>query len=91
MRYRSTLSFLPVAAAALLILIAGCASNPRTEQHASSNAVGIQCPAGHTLTCETRTTGRIRHGSFGKDNERCACVSQDHAPMVSPAIPSIRQ
>lgn len=85
-RIRSGLSPLPAAVG--LILIAGCASN--SPQQASSAAVA-RCPTGHTLTCETRTTGRIHHGSFGKDNERCACVSADQAPMVSPVIPSIRQ
>lgn len=89
MRHRTRLRFLAVPAVLLSILIAGCASNQRPEQ--VSNAVGRECPPGHTLTCETRTTGRIHHGSFGKDNERCACVSADHRPMVSPAIPSIGQ
>jgi hypothetical protein len=78
-----------VPAAALLALAGGCASHPQTEQ--VSNAVGVECPAGHTLTCETRTTGRIHHGSFGRDNDRCACVSNDRATLNSPVIPSIRQ
>jgi len=89
MMYRTRLALSPVVAAVALILMAGCASNSQPEQ--VSNAVGMKCPAGHTLTCETRTTGRIHHGSFGKDNDRCACVSADHDPMVSPAIPSVRQ
>lgn len=89
MKHRTRSRLSPVAAALSLALIAGCASNSQPEQ--VSNAVGTKCPVGHTLTCETRTTGRIHHGSFGKDNERCACVSADHNPMVSPAIPSIRQ
>ena len=72
-----------------LALVAGCASSPKPEQ--VSNAVGVECPAGHTLTCETRTTGRIHHGSFGRDNDRCACVSDDRGTMNSPVIPSIRQ
>ena len=80
-------TLLPVPFAAMLLL--GCASNPQSQQ--VSNAVGVECPPGHTLTCETRTTGRIHHGSFGKDNTRCACVSNDYDPMVSPAIPSARQ
>lgn len=78
-----------VPAAALLALFGGCAAHPQPEQ--VSNAVGVECPAGHTLTCETRTTGRIHHGSFGKDNDRCACVSNDRATLNSPVIPSIRQ
>ena len=89
MKHRTRSRFSPVPAALSLILIGGCASNSQPEQ--VSNAVGIKCPPGHTLTCETRTTGRIHHGSFGKENERCACVSADHNPMVSPAIPSVRQ
>lgn len=88
MRFHRTFDRLLVPAA-LLVLVAGCASNPRPEQ--ISNAVGVECPAGHTLTCETRTTGRIHHGSFGKDNDRCACVSNDHDTLNSPVIPSIRQ
>lgn len=88
MQHRTRLSFSPIPAALSLILLAGCASNSPEQV---SNAVGVKCPGGHTLTCETRTTGRIHHGSFGKDNERCACVSADHKPMVSPAIPSIGQ
>jgi len=89
MKHRTRLGFSPIPAALSLFLLAGCASNSQPEQ--VSNSVGVKCPAGHTLTCETRTTGRIHHGSFGKDNERCACVSADHTPMVSPAIPSIGQ
>lgn len=89
MRHRTSLRFSPVPAVLLSFLVAGCASNQGPEQ--VSNAVGRECPAGHTLTCETRTTGRIHHGSFGKDNDRCACVSVDQSPMISPAIPSIRQ
>jgi hypothetical protein len=84
-----TKSFHLLLPAALLSAVAGCASVTQTQQ--ASNAVGLECPAGHTLTCETRTTGRIHHGSFGKDNDRCACVSADHKPMVSPAIPSIHR
>lgn len=78
-----------VAAALLFIVLQGCASNPRSPQQAS-NAIGRDCPAGHTLTCETSTTGRIHHGTFGKDNKRCACVNNDHDPLNSPVIPGIR-
>lgn len=84
-----TRSFQVLLPAALLWAVAGCASGTQPQQ--TSNAVGMECPAGHTLTCETRATGRIHHGSFGKDNDRCACVSADHKPMVSPAIPSIHR
>lgn len=74
----------------LLLLVAGCASQPQPRQNAS--ATGIQCPAGNTLTCEARTTGRIYHGSFSnsKDNDHCACVPEGFELPASPVIPGIR-
>lgn len=89
MKFPIGLRLSPVLVIAPCLIAAGCASNPPERQ--ASNAVGVECPAGHTLTCEARTTGRIHHGSFRKDNDHCACVSEEHDPMVSPVIPSIRQ
>jgi hypothetical protein len=71
----------------LLALATGCASNPGHAPQAA-NAVGAKCPAGTTLTCEARTTGRIHHGTFAKDNDRCACVRDYDDLPESPAIPT---
>ncbi|HEX7719373.1 MAG TPA: hypothetical protein VF389_06175 [Woeseiaceae bacterium] len=77
-------ALLPVAA--LLIVSTGCTSNPQQAGEAQTEA-RVKCPAGHTMTCEARTTGRIRHGSFGKNYEKCACVAEGFELPPSPMIP----
>jgi hypothetical protein len=41
------------------------------------------------MTCEARRTGRIRHGSFGKNYEKCACVPEGFELPPSPVIPRL--
>lgn len=88
MRYPICLR-LAAPAAGLLLLVGGCASQSNSGPQAAA-AIGIQCPAGHTLTCEARSTGRIHHGSFRKDNDHCACVREGFDLPASPVIPGIR-
>ena len=78
-----------LALAAILVAISGCAPQEpryRTEQRAS-----LKCPAGHTLTCEAKKIGRIRHGTFARDNDRCGCVPDSGPILQTPVIPSTRQ
>ncbi len=86
MRFSSELrrALMPVAAA--LIVSTGCTSNPQQVGQVQTEA-RVNCPAGHTMTCEARTTGRIRHGSFGKNYEKCACVPEGFELPPSPVIP----
>jgi hypothetical protein len=49
----------------------------------------IQCPPGFTVTCEVRSLGRIRHGTFGRNYESCACVSSDLQSETTPVIPRL--
>jgi hypothetical protein len=85
-QFRSALrrAFMP--AAAVMLVATGCAANPRQAGHVQAEA-RVKCPAGHTMTCEARTTGRIRHGSFGKNYEKCACVPEGFELPPSPVIP----
>ncbi len=77
-------ALLPVVA--LLFVSSGCTSNPQQAGQVQAEA-RVKCPAGHTMTCEARTTGRIRHGSFGKNYEKCACVPEGFELPPSPVIP----
>lgn len=73
---------------ALLLLVTACTANPQQPRSTSTEA-RMNCPAGHTMTCEARTTGRIRHGSFGKNYEKCACVAEGFELPPSPVIPRL--
>jgi hypothetical protein len=85
MMRRNERTALPVLAAILSMLVfAGCAGAGST---AMARQAGTQCPAGFTVTCEVRTTGRIHHGSFGKNYDSCACVSNDRHAQTTPVIP----
>lgn len=85
MMRRSKRTALPVLAATLSMLVfAGCAGGGSTR---AGGQAGLQCPAGFTVTCEVRTTGRIHHGSFGKNYDSCACVSNDRHAQTAPVIP----
>ena len=74
--------------AGLLIVATGCASNPRHADPGQTEA-RVKCPPSHTMTCEARMTGRIRHGSFGKNYEKCACVPEGFELPPSPVIPRL--
>lgn len=74
-----------------LVLLAACAQQP--QQQASSGSLegrrgGLKCPAGMTMMCETRRIGRIRHGTFARSNDYCACVTDGMRTINSPVIPS---
>jgi hypothetical protein len=79
---------IPVLATALaMLLLEGCVSAgsrpPMTRQAA------LSCPAGYTVTCEVRKIGRIHHGSFGRNYDSCACVSNDSHAQTTPVIPRL--
>lgn len=63
------------AAMALMFLLGGCASNAEKDVMADEpTEPKIRCPAGYTMICEAKKTGRIRFGRIGKDNlDSCAC------------------
>ncbi|WP_156762862.1 hypothetical protein [Woeseia oceani] len=75
-----------IAVAAGLLFLGGCSQNP---MHKDADKTARHCPAGSTMTCEADTIGRIRHGTFAKNNEKCACVQEGTRSLESPAIPSI--
>lgn len=69
-------------------LAGGCA---QTSEQREDSRVSRTCPAGSTMMCEANTVGRMRHGTFARTTDKCACV-QDGAPTLnSPVIPSVRQ
>lgn len=70
-----------------LFVLAACARSPMHRD--ASRPAAVNCPAGTTLTCEANTVGRIRHGSFSRNNDKCACVQDDGRSLNSPVIPSI--
>jgi len=39
------------------------------------------------MMCEAKNIGRIRHGTFARNNEKCGCVPDDARIMTSPVIP----
>lgn len=69
----------------ICLLLGACAQSP---MHKDAGKVAQHCPAGTTLTCEANQIGRIRHGSFSKSNDRCACVQDGGRALNSPVIPS---
>lgn len=76
--------------AVTLALLCGCApQNPQNSQYRSAPRASLQCPTGHTMTCEATSIGRIRHGSFARNSDRCACVPDDGPVLQSPVIPSM--
>lgn len=64
-------------AAAAVVVLDGCASSAEKDEvteDRTSQAQEIKCPAGYTMICEAKKTGRIRFGRLGKDNlDSCAC------------------
>ncbi len=77
-------ALMPVAA--VLIVATGCTSNPQQAGHVQAET-RVKCPPGQTMTCEVRTTGRIRHGSFRSNLEKCSCVPEGFDLPPSPVIP----
>ncbi|MGB5345155.1 MAG: hypothetical protein WBN23_03225 [Woeseia sp.] len=69
------------------LLVAACA--PQTPKFAEANAQRVNCPGGTTMMCEAKTIGRIRHGTFARANDKCACVPDDSRMINSPVIPAI--
>lgn len=76
-----------LAVSVLLTCLSACASTSGTQT--ASRSSNYQCPAGETMVCEVRSTGRITHGSFSKRGTNCAC--QDGSREVPTIIPEIRQ
>lgn len=72
-----------------MLALQGCTT--AGPMHKDANRVSLQCPQGHTMQCEANRIGRIRHGSFGKDNDRCACVPDNGRMIESPKIPAIHR
>jgi hypothetical protein len=68
-------------------LLGACASDSGER---TTRDEAPRCPAAHTLTCEAKSTGRIHHGTFRKDYDRCACVPEGRGSLDSPVIPVIR-
>jgi hypothetical protein len=77
------------AATLLMLASGGCAGGGGTGARIDPTAgqAGLQCPAGYTVTCDVRTTGRIHHGTFGKDYDSCSCVSTSQHGETRPVIP----
>lgn len=87
MSVENACTFLTLAAA--LVALSGCA--PQEPRYRTESRASLQCPAGHTKTCEAKRIGRIRHGTFARDTDRCACVPDTGPILQTPVIPSTRQ
>jgi hypothetical protein len=77
-----------ILAASAMLLLEGCASGGGSSLRTAEKAA-LRCPAGYTTTCEVRRIGRIHHGSFGRNNESCACVSNSRHSETTPVIPRL--
>jgi hypothetical protein len=87
---RTKRTLIPVLAAALAMLfLEGCAGAGGGSPRMVGPAAGLSCPADYTVTCEVRTTGRIHHGSFGKNYDSCACVPNSSHAQTTPVIPRL--
>ena len=71
----------PVAAILLLSACASSSTQKRTVTAADA------CAPNETLVCEVSNTGRIKHGSFSKDGERCSCSDRSKGPPIIPGVP----
>jgi hypothetical protein len=68
-----------------VMLLAACASgNSREPRQLSASDT---CAPNETLVCEVSNTGRIKHGSFSKEGERCACSDRRKGAPLIPGIP----
>ena len=70
------------------LVLGGCVTG--TSKTAATQA-NMRCPVGQTMTCEANKIGRIHHGTFRKNYEKCACVPDTMRTLDSPVIPVIRQ
>lgn len=86
MRYASIISVTLMLAGSLTL--SGCATGAST---AAATQANMRCPVGQTMTCEANKIGRIHHGTFRKNYEKCACVPDTMRTLDSPVIPAIRQ
>ena len=77
-----------LAAPLAMLFLQGCASGGGGSLGATGQ-VGLRCPAGYTVTCEVKRIGRIHHGSFGKNYDSCACVSNSSHARTVPVIPRL--
>jgi hypothetical protein len=77
-----------LAAALAMLFLEGCASGDGGNLRMTEQAA-LRCPAGYTVTCEARKIGRIHHGSFGKNYDSCACVSNSSHGDTTPVIPRL--
>lgn len=76
------------AATLLTLILGGCAGGGTSGRiDPTASEAGLQCPVGFTVTCDVRTTGRIHHGTFGKDYDSCSCVSSSQHGETRPVIP----
>ena len=62
----------------LLFGLGACASNPESvasgDDQDDASGPAVRCPAGYTMVCETKKTGRITFGTIGKEDlDSCAC------------------
>lgn len=84
----NTVSTVRAAFVAALLVVAGCAQNP---MHRDAGRVDLKCPPSHNMVCEANKIGRIRHGTFAHETDKCACVPDTGRTLESPVIPTIRQ
>ena len=80
-------------ATALMLWLAGCASNAEKDviaEDQTAQAQEIRCPPGYMKVCEAKKVGRIRFGRIGKDDlESCACEPENTGRPAKPIIPSV--
>ncbi len=79
-------------ATVLMLLLGGCASNAEKDMSGddrTAQAPKVRCPAGYTMICETKKTGRITFGTIGKEDlESCACEPEyGSGRPAAPVIP----
>lgn len=86
MRYSGFISVALTLAGSLAL--SGCATGTGT---AAATQANMRCPVGQTMTCEANKIGRIHHGTFRKNYDKCACVPETTRTLDSPVIPVIRQ
>ena len=84
MRRMMTTAIPELTALLVLLNVAGCAAQGQSR---FAREQGVQCPPGHTMTCEVRKIGRIHHGTFRKNYDSCSCVPNSIAQETIPVIP----
>jgi len=78
--WRKNRSFTICMATVSLFLLDGCATGTGTGTgtgtagNSPSTTAAKRCPAGFSMVCEAKKSGRIRFGTLGKNNlESCGC------------------